>query len=542
MLKKYCLSLLLLALLIPLKAQQNVILIIADDLGTDYLGFYEEGLDTAKMPNVRSMLADGVRFTQVWSFPYCSEIRASVMTGRYPFRTGVGTVIDSPTDAQLDTSEISIGKLLKSAAAPTKYATANIGKWHVNTQSPQTRNNPAVMGYDHYAGNFSGALLDYYNWEKIVDGAAPYYVTHYATSEQTDDAIAWLGSLDGSKPFFLWQAFNAPHSPYHVPPDSLHSVPGLTGTPQHIQQHRPEYFKAMVEAMDSEIGRLFAWLDAHNLRENTDIIFIGDNGDAPDISQAPDPQRAKGTVYEAGVHVPMIISGPAVAAPGRVSDALVSTVDLFATMVEMAGFSTWEDHIPAARPVDAVSLLPILKNEQDAVRNWNFTEVFNTTTMPDDAKAIRDNEFKLIRFDDGREEFYKINTDPFEMTDLLLQLPLDDNALAHYTFLCQSLADLVGTAACLSSVNTDNPAAPKIGISISPNPATGSFTLHMEALAPSGMKHISVFNPEGSLIFQKNQAESTLKINDLPQGIYSIRVVLDGGEVYACRGVVFDRD
>jgi len=533
MLKNYVLAFLFFALVEPIFAQKNVILLIADDLGTDYLGFYDDGLDTAKMPNIRSLLKNGVRFTKAWSYPVCSEIRAAVLTGRYPFRTGVGTVITSAANGQLDTAEISIGKLLKNAAAPTKYATANVGKWHLHTSMPANRNFPAALGYDHYSGNFIGQVNDYFNWQKIVDGAAPVTVTNYATTEQTDDAIKWLSKLDGSKPFFLWQAFNAPHFPFHLPPAALHSVPNLTGTAADLMAHRPEYFKAMIEAMDTEIGRLFKWLDDHNLRDNTNIIFIGDNGDDSRICQFPNPQRAKGTVYEAGVHVPMIISGPAVASPGRKSDALVSTTDLFATIVEMAGFSAWKNLIPTTKPVDAVSLLPILKNEKTAVRDWVFTEVFDPAGTPDDGKAIRDLDFKLFRFDDGHEEFYKIATDPNEATNLLLQLPLDANARAHYIFLCSALTGLVGTAACLPSVGTEN-LGENTGFSISPNPVSDFLDVHFSENARPASGEILDAAGQRVLLFTDVKKEK-LDVSSLPAGVFFVKILDENGRVFSVR-------
>lgn len=530
MIKNFCFSLLFAVFTAPVFAQQNVVFIIADDLGTDYLGFYDDGLDTAKMPNIRSLLASGVRFKQAWSFPYCSEIRAAVLTGRFPFRTGVGTVIASPVDAQLDTAEISIGKVLKGSTS-SNYATANIGKWHLHTQSQATRNFPAVLGYDHYSGNFSGALQDYFSWQKIVDGAAPVAVTNYATTEQTDDALNWLNSLPPGKPFFLWQAFNAPHSPFHLPPAALHSVPGLTGTPQDIQQKRPEYFKAMVEAMDTEIGRLLQWLDDHNLRDSTNIVFIGDNGDAPNVCQCPNSQRAKGTVYEPGVHVPMIVSGPAVFAPGRTSDALVSTTDLFATILEMAGVSDWKNQIPAVKPVDAVSLLPLLKNEKTAVRDWVFTEVFSTTVMPDDAKAIRDTVFKLLCFDDGHKEFYKIAADPNETNDLLLLPPLAAEALAHYIFLCNALSNLVGTAACLPSVGAEDLGDSGEAFSVFPNPTSGSIILKINDLNPNNKTNVQVLDAKGNLVFQNDKVGAMVEIGPLAQGVYFLKINFGKGEI-----------
>ena len=540
MFKNFLVSLLLIACSLSALAQQNVILIIADDLGTDYCGFYEDGLDTAKMPNIRSLLANGVRFDQAWSFPYCSEIRAAALTGRNPFRTGVGTVITSAMNGQLDTAEITIGKLLKTAA-PVEYTTANIGKWHLHTQTQASRNNPAVLGYDHYAGNFSGQINDYYSWTKIIDGAAPVTVTNYATTEQTDDAIAWLETLDGSKPFFLWQAYNAPHFPFHLPPASLHTVSGLTGTPAHIAANRPEYFKAMVESMDTEIGRLFNWLDAHNLRDSTNIIFIGDNGDDSRICQLPNPDRAKGTIYQNGIHVPMIISGPAVVSPNRNSNAIVSTTDLFATVLELAGFSDWQAHISVSKPVDAVSLLPVLKNEATSVHDWVFSEVFDPAGKPEDGKAIRDLSYKLMRFDDGHEEFYQIATDPYEFTNLLLQLPLSAEASAHYAFLCNALAGLVGTPACDPAVTSTHEHSEKSIVYVSPNPAKG--TLFIQNADNLNLVSGKIFDLKGQMFLSFSLgANRQVNISSLPNGPFLLKVTDEKGKVYSTQFVKMIND
>lgn len=526
-------SLLLLALSLTaylLPAQQNVLLIIADDMGTDYCGFYDDGLDTANMPHIRSLLAHGVRFNRAWSLPICSPARAAMLTGRYPFRTGVGTVITSAANGQLDTAEISIGKLLKHAA-PTVYATANIGKWHLHTSTPANRNNPAVLGYDHYAGNFIGQVNDYYNWTKIVDGAAPVTVTNYATTEQVDDAIAWLGSLDGTKPFFLWQAFNAPHVPFHLPPANLHTVPGLSGTAQDIQQHPEKYYKAMIEAMDTEIGRLFDWLEAHNMLDNTNIIFIGDNGDDNRITQFPNGSHTKSTVYEQGVQVPMIIAGPAVAAPNRVSEALVSTPDLFATILELAGFPDWEAHIPTDKPVDAVSLLPILKNESASVRDWIFTEIFDPAHLSDDGKAMRDPEYKLIRFDDGHEEFYHVAVDPYEADNLLLQLPLSAEAQGHYHYLCNEMGTLLGSPVCLQSVGVSEGVVDNRRLSILPNPVTE--VLHIARAETLQLVSGEILDATGRLVRNALDLQNgVVEVIGLPDGLYLLKGSNDTGRVY----------
>jgi arylsulfatase B len=430
-------------------AQRNVVLIIADDLGSDWCGFQENRVDTVNMPNVRKLLSRGVRFSNAWANPVCSPSRAGILTGRYSFRTGVGNVITNAASPQLSTSEITVANLLKTNA-PTTYATANIGKWHLQSSVPANFNNPSIMGFQHFSGVFTGQVItSYTNWTKITNGVSS-TSTNYATVDLTDDAINWM-SQQTTKPFFLWMAYNAPHSPFHLPPSNLITNQTLSGTAGDITQNPKKYFKVMAEAMDNQIGRIYTWLETNNKLDNTDIIFIGDNGDAPQTAQIAPTARSKSTVYQAGVRVPMIISGPSVVNQGRVSDALVNTQDLFATMLELAGFSNWASQIPANKPVDSKSLVPILKNTATDVRTWAFVEVFGTATT-DDGKAIRNKDFKLFNFDNGTQEFYNLTNDPNETTNILSRT-LTATEVTNYQFLCTSMGNLLGTTVC-------NPAIP----------------------------------------------------------------------------------
>lgn len=512
-----------------LQAQQNVILIIADDFGKDYCGFYEEAKDTANMPNIRSLLARGVRFTNAWSNPICSPTRAGMLTGRYAFRTGVGTALSGTGYPQLDTAEKTIPRLIKQFA-PDDYATANIGKWHLNQQTPAALNYPNLMGYDWYEGNFLGELSDYYNWKKIKNGQSS-TITNYATTETVDNAISWLGSI-GQKPFFLWLAFNAPHTPFHKPPDALHTVPGLTGTTMHINQNPKLYFRAMTEAMDTESGRLFDWLKQQGKWENTTIIFIGDNGNAKRVSQNPDTAQSKGTLYEYGVNIPFIISGPSVTAPNRVNTGLVSTVDLFATILELTGASNWPAGIPSDKPVDAVSLMPILQNQSQSVRNWNFSEIFSPTPAYGEGKTMRDSLYKLIRYDLGGEALFRLPGDPMEQQQLLAA-PLNAEAQAHYDWLCDQLGALVGTADCTSNVFENKVSA----INISPNPASGIASVYLPDMAKGSWRLI---DPRGVVQLSGTVDEShiMLKINNLPEGIYIVDIKQEEGMHYVGRLVI----
>jgi arylsulfatase A-like enzyme len=197
--KKTAFTLLALAFIFISHAQRNVILIIADDLGLDYCGFYENHGDTVNMPNIRRLLAKSVRFTNAMSNPYCSATRAGILTGRYGFRTGVGGIVGD-IQPPLDTSEMSIPRLLN-INAPNAVATALIGKWHLHLDTPATNLLiPNLMGFDYFSGNFK-AGHNYFYWSKITNGVSQ-PITNYATTETTNDAINWINSQDSSKPFF----------------------------------------------------------------------------------------------------------------------------------------------------------------------------------------------------------------------------------------------------------------------------------------------------------------------------------------------------
>ena len=185
----------LIAFILHIKAQRNVLVIIADDLGTDYLSFYENaGPDTVYVPNIKSLLSRGVRFKNAMSNPVCSSTRSGILTGRYSFRTGVGGIVGGTGGSnQLDTSEITIPRLLKKYNS--NIAKADIGKWHLHQPAPASNLlNPNVMGYDRFEGPFIGQLPSFTNWTKYTNGVAS-NCTNYATSENVNNAVSWLKSL-----------------------------------------------------------------------------------------------------------------------------------------------------------------------------------------------------------------------------------------------------------------------------------------------------------------------------------------------------------
>lgn len=500
------------------KAQHNTILIIADDLSPDYFGFYEDHVDTVDVPNIRKLLNKGVRFKNAMSNPVCSSTRTTILTGRYSFRTGVGGIIGGVgSTSPVDTSEMTIPKLLK--LYNTSIVKANIGKWHISQPMPTSNLlNPLRMGYDHFEGPFIGQLPSFTNWTKYTNGISS-TVTTYATTENVNNAITWLKAQNTVNPFFLWIAFNAPHEPLHLPPAGLHSFTTLTGTTQDINANPKSYFKAMIQAMDHEIGRLFDSLTVMNKLDSTDIIFIGDNGNTPRTAQISDLTKAKGTVYQYGVHVPMIIAGPSVASPGRVSDALVNTVDLFATILELMGDNNWITYIPANKPVDTKSLLPVLKNQSTSIRPWSFAEIFKLTTDSSDGKAIRNEGYKLIKFDYGQEELYHLAVDSLEANNLL-NGTLSAIDLTNYNYLCNEMTNLVGSGSyCSTSVGSGSTKDETYKLNVFPNP----FRDHVYTPSLFSKQDVTMYDALGNIMYKGNSIE-TQNFSDLVKGLYIVHI------------------
>lgn len=497
-----------------ISAQRNVVLIIADDLGSDYCGFYEDHGDTVKLPNVRRLLSRGVRFRKAWSNPLCSPTRAGILTGRHSFRTDVGDAVGNGSNV-IDTNETTIPKLLR-AWSQGNVKCANIGKWHLTLGSQSTFRVPNKMGYNHYEGNFSGTLPSFFSWNKVTNGMSA-QVNSYATTENTNNAISWV-KAQGNSPFFLWLAYNSPHTPYHLPPAGLHSYDTLSGTASAIAANPRLYFKAMAEALDHEVGRLFDTLQTIQKWDSTDIIFIGDNGDDVKVAQnVGTGGGSKGSIYQNGVNVPFLVSGPSVTNPGRFSDALVSTHDLFATMLEMMGNPNWQIQIPQGVQIDSRSLMPIIKNQVDSIRPWAFTEVFKNTPVAGDGKAIRNRHYKLLDFDNGTQKFYKIDIDPNENNDLMLQT-LNSEAAAHYAYLCGEMTNLTGfNRFCDVTATSEISTQPKIRIH--PNP----FKNHLEISGLSGDETLVLWNSLGQEVFTGKGQTISLK-NEVPSGLYQLEI------------------
>jgi len=399
---------------------ENVLVILLDDIGVDPLAVYGEGSNYAVTPTMDQLAAEGILFRNLWSAPSCTPTRATLLTGRLGFRTGVLTV---GPDMLLPGDELTLPEVLKDATLNPGlgYADAAIGKWHLG-DGP---NGPNDHGFTHYAGRYAPGP-SYFNWLRTVNGqSAPCFEgsavcpdVSYITTVAVNDALDWID--DQSGPWFLYLALDAPHSPFHVPPHELVSPQTLAQLPQVAGSTAPPgtecmgpsrfiCYRAMIEAADTEIGRL---LD--QLSEPTHVILLGDNGTPRQTTEAPfNPDHAKGTVYEGGVNVPMIVRTATGQSPNSESTALVHTADLFATVLELVGANG-----PTDRSLDSRSLVPLFADPSLA---WNET----VYSEHEDAQTMREERFKLIRRP-AYDELYDLEGDPppvvgdaFETTDLL---------------------------------------------------------------------------------------------------------------------------
>lgn len=414
------LALVLLVLGRPAAARQasergNVLVLVADDVGVDCLGVYGLGSSLPATPNIDALAASGVLFRRAYANPICSPTRVTLQTGRYSFRYAIGTAIIDD-GLELDPGTPNLLPRVLAELAPLRPRCAAIGKWHLGHPSGGDFH-PNRCGYEHFAGTLGNIPPpdSYYQYRLVVDGV-PLAMTNYATSQTVDDALAWIQSVP--EPWVCYVAFQAAHQPFHAPPPGLFQV---TLPPVDPRQEPRPFFEAAIEAMDTEIGRLLSSLPA-DVRARTDVIFLGDNGTPKEVTLPPfKPEHAKQTPYEGGIRVPLIISGPAATAMGTECSALVNTVDVFATVLELCGVP---DLAQTPEPLDGISLVPYLHDPlMPSLRQFAFAEMFdpNLPTAQASRRSIVGARYKLIvrNGDPTLDELYDLRSDPFEEQNLL---------------------------------------------------------------------------------------------------------------------------
>ena len=370
----------------------NILFVITDDQGKDASAEYSLSTDLPNTPNFSARANDGLIFDNLWVSPSCSPTRAALISGKYGHQTNVL----SPGDS-LPASEAILQSVLKADPNTSDYVSAIVGKWHLGGG----RSGPGDFGVEHFAGILSGGVQDYFDWTLNINGTNS-NSTNYVTSELTDQAIDWVSSQ--TQPWFLWLSYNAPHSPFHLPPTDLHDR-NLSGAQADINANRRPYYLAAIEAMDTEFGRFWNSLPPAD-QDNTYVIFIGDNGTPGQVIDRNIAQNgSKSALFQGGVNTPMFVSGPGVTRRGEREDGLITHTDFFPTIVELAGgeLSNYQD---------GKSFADILTSGTTPHRDYSYTNSL-------DGWTIRNATHKLITYPDGSQDLFNLVNDPEEATDLL---------------------------------------------------------------------------------------------------------------------------
>jgi len=417
----------------------NFVFILVDDLGWADVGCY--GSDLHETPNIDRLARQGMRFTDAYAAaPVCSPTRASIMTGKFPARLHTTIwyeasanppqgqrLIPPVTQGNMPHEQVTIAEVLKEAG----YVTAHVGKWHLGDAGHY----PETQGFDvNIGGTFWGAPATFFYPYR---GAQQYggefrYVPHlefgsegeYLTDRLTDEALGILNKVK-DKPFFLNLCYHTVHTPIEGKPELVEYYKNKVRPDMHHQNYE---YAAMVHSLDENVGRILATLNELGIADRTVVFFSSDNGGFVNQYQAKTvtdnyPLRSgKGSLYEGGVRIPLIVKWPGVTQPGSTSHEVVSSIDFYRTILDMSNLPGSQTH---NADVDGLSLVPLLKNPDVGLKRdtlyWHYPHYYQTTSP---VSSIRQGDWKLLEyFEDGRVELYNLKTDLREQNDLSQKMP-----------------------------------------------------------------------------------------------------------------------
>lgn len=362
----------------------NIVLILADDMGYGDFGCFNHG--ASHTPTLDQLVAGGVSLTQHYSAaPVCAPARASLLTGRYPHRTGAIDTLEARGLDRISLREVTIADVLRRAG----YTTGLVGKWH--NGAIDMRFHPNNRGFDEFAG-FRGGWSDYYNWRLDRNGRQEPGDGRYLTDVLSDEAVGFV-RRHRREHFFLHLAYNAPHFPFQAPEET--TVPfreggafaGVVAT-----------IYAMIEVMDRGIARLLGALEDLQIADRTLVMFSSDNGPQFGDWQGESTERfncgfagSKGFVYEGGVRLPMVLRWPAGLPAPAVRHDLVHFTDWLPTLAGLAGAP-----LPAGRALDGIDVAPLLRGEGGRVLDRRFWQWNRYTPVGSCNAAMRDGDWKLV--------------------------------------------------------------------------------------------------------------------------------------------------
>jgi arylsulfatase A-like enzyme len=415
----------------------NIILILADDLGWSDLGCY--GADLHETPHLDRLAQEGVRFTDAYAMSVCTPSRAALLTGKHAARLRMTIwsegsrggprnrrLLQAESLHDLPHSETTLAKRLHDAG----YLTALVGKWHLG----DAEHYPETHGFDVNIGGTQWGAPQTFFWPYSGSGRfGPEFrfVPHlefgkpgeYLTDRLTDEALRVIERA-GNQPFFLYLAHHAPHTPIEAKADDVRHFEAKV---RPGQQHQSAAYAAMVKSLDDSVGRVLEQLKKSGLEQNTIVLFTSDNGGyigtdegqtVPVTSNAP-LRSGKGSLYEGGIRVPLIVRWPGVTPAGAACREPVILMDLFHTLAPAV--SSKEVPEPAdGRDLQGLLQHPGTKLNREALY-FHYPHYYATTTP---VGAIRSGDWKLLEyFEDGRLELYNLKDDLGEKTDLAPQLP-----------------------------------------------------------------------------------------------------------------------
>jgi arylsulfatase A-like enzyme len=396
----------------------NIVFILTDDLGWTDLGcagskFYET-------PNIDRLAKQGMRFTDGYSAcTVCSPSRASILTGQYPARLHVTDWIAGHARpfAKMNVPDWTMRLLpelpnLAKSLKSVGYATASIGKWHLGPEE----SSPTRVGFDvNIGGNHRGQPPSYFSPYKIEtlqdekDG-------EFLSDRLTDEALKFI-EANRDRPFFVYLPHFAVHTPLMAKPEV---VAKYKARQDPSGAHKNPVYAALLESVDDSVGRLLEKLDALKLSENTIVVFTSDNGGLLGPTSNTPLRAGKGSAYEGGVRVPLIIRWPGVTQPGSVSNVPVTGADFFPTFLAANRLE-----VPREHAVDGENLLPVLGGAGALKRDtlfWHYPHYHPGGATP--YGALREGDWRLVEFfEDHRVELYNLKDDLAEAHDLAAEQP-----------------------------------------------------------------------------------------------------------------------
>jgi arylsulfatase A-like enzyme len=411
----FCSSLLALVPSRAADSKPHILYIVADDLGWKDVGFH--GCTDIKTPNLDKLAADGARLERFYVQPFCTPSRAALMTGRYPLRYGLQTiVVPSKGTYGLATDEYLLPQALKDAG----YSTVMIGKWHLGHADQKYW--PRQRGFDYHYGAVLGEI-DYFthsahdvlDWQR---NNQPVHEEGYVTQLLGQDAVKMIGEHDTKKPLFMYLAFTAAHTPYQAPADYVARF-------KDIADETRRTYAGQIACMDDEIGKVLAALEKKKMREDTLIVFHSDNGGTRDarftgegnVKTVPcdnGPLRGgKSQVYEGGTRVPAFANWPGHIKPGEVKEVM-HVVDMLPTLAQIAGASTAK-----SKPLDGHDVWGAIAEGNPSGRD---EVVYNVDPF---GGAVRKGEWKLVWKSTlpSSLELFNLADDPNEKTNLAESQP-----------------------------------------------------------------------------------------------------------------------